>query len=436
MIVSIQPSVLSGTIYAPASKSVMQRVCAAALIRKGRTVIHNPGYSNDDKSSLNIIRQLGANIKEEDHRVEIESKGIVPSSSKLNFEESGLAVRMFTPIAALSNKEIVIAGEGSLLDRPMNFFEEVFPLLNVEVKSNNGKLPLHIKGPLQPRNITVDGSISSQFLTGLLFAYSAANAKNVSIKVNDLVSKPYIDLTLQIMNDFGLKTPLNENYSDFYFDDSSKVDQPLTISYTIEGDWSGASFFLVAAAIKGNVTIRGLLRESFQADKKISEVLSMVGADVVEDVDSIKVSHHSLHPFEFDATDCPDLFPPLVALAANCKGLSKIHGLQRLKFKESDRGVTLQQEFAKLNTKIELKADTMLIHGNETIIVKDPQLNSHNDHRIAMACAIAGLHANVPIQIKGADAVKKSYPEFWDNLKSLNADLSLKPFTTDNTFRL
>ena len=167
----ITPSRLKGTITAPASKSSMQRACAAALIRKGETVLSNPGISNDDKAALNIIRQLGATYEVAGDKVIIQSNGVNAVGDYIDCYESGLSIRMFTSIAALSNKTIMVKGSGSLAKRPMDFFDEVLPQLGVDVKSNNGFLPLEITGPLQPKNITVDGSLSSQYLTGLLFAY-------------------------------------------------------------------------------------------------------------------------------------------------------------------------------------------------------------------------------------------------------------------------
>jgi len=184
MQVTIQPSQISGNIYAPASKSSMQRACAAALVRKGDTIIHNPGISNDDKAALNVIQALGATVENlKDGSLKVISDGVKPISDTVNCGESGLGIRMFAPIVALSEKEITIQGEGSLLNRPMDFFDEVLPQLGVEIISKEGKLPLQVKGPLQPKNITIDGSLSSQFLTGLLFGYAASNAKDVTITV-------------------------------------------------------------------------------------------------------------------------------------------------------------------------------------------------------------------------------------------------------------
>src|SRR5215831_8995985 len=176
---------ISGNIYAPASKSSMQRACAAALVRKGETIIHNPGISNDDKAALGVIQALGATVENlQDGSLKIISNGVKPITDIVNCGESGLGIRMFAPIVALSEKEITIQGDGSLLSRPMNFFDEVLPQLGVQITSNNGKLPLKLKGPLQPKNITIDGSLSSQFLTGLLLAYAASDAKDATITVD------------------------------------------------------------------------------------------------------------------------------------------------------------------------------------------------------------------------------------------------------------
>src|SRR4051812_34621311 len=225
---TIQPSTISGSLYAPASKSSMQRACAAALVRKGESIIHNPGISNDDKAAISVIKAMGAIVEYlADGSLRIISNGMQPKVSPqtderglegaaVNCGESGLGIRMFAPIVvALSEKEITIQGEGSLLNRPMDFFDEVLPQLGVQITSNNGKLPLKLKGPLQPKNIEIDGSLSSQFLTGLLLAYAASDAKDVTIKVNNLKSRPYIDLTLTVMEEFGLKAPLNKDYKEF-----------------------------------------------------------------------------------------------------------------------------------------------------------------------------------------------------------------------------
>ncbi|MBL0884445.1 MAG: 3-phosphoshikimate 1-carboxyvinyltransferase, partial [Chitinophagaceae bacterium] len=190
--VKINPSTIQGTIRAAAGKSSMQRACAAALLRKGETLIINPGKSNDDLAAIDVIQKLGATIRYTDEGdLHITSNGLSPIDAEISCGESGLGIRMFTPIAALSEKPLTIHGKGSLVNRPMHFFDEILPALQVQIKSNEGKVPLQLQGPLRPANIEVDGSLSSQFLTGLLMAYAAADADGVTIQVKDLKSKPY-----------------------------------------------------------------------------------------------------------------------------------------------------------------------------------------------------------------------------------------------------
>ncbi|MEP6683138.1 MAG: 3-phosphoshikimate 1-carboxyvinyltransferase, partial [Parafilimonas sp.] len=414
MIVKIQPSKISGNVHASASKSSMQRACAAALVRKGETIIRNPGKSNDDVAALNVIKTLGATINNlENGSLQILSEGVNPISNSINNGEAGLGIRMFTPIVALSENEMLINGEGSLLTRPMDFFDEILPQLNIQITSNNGKLPLKIKGPLQPKNIEIDGSLSSQFLTGLLLAYSALDAKNVVIKVNNLKSKPYVDFTLSVMESFLLKVPENRNYEIFHFDETPVIDRDDFVDYTVEGDWSGGAFLLVAGAIAGNVKVAGLDIASTQADKKILEALENCGNNISISEKEISITaKNKLNAFEFDATDCPDLFPPLAALAANCKGTTKITGVHRLAHKESNRALTIQEELGKMNIKVELNDNVMLIGGTENI--NAATVHSHHDHRIAMMCAVLALKANGETTIEEAEAINKSYPDFYN----------------------
>ncbi|MEQ1799907.1 MAG: 3-phosphoshikimate 1-carboxyvinyltransferase [Lacibacter sp.] len=423
MKVIIQPSTLSGSIQTNASKSSMQRACAAALLAKGISVIKNPGNSNDDKAALDIIQKLGALIETNGNELTITSNGVNPIGSEINCGESGLSIRMFTPLVALSIHAITVNGTGSLTTRPMDFFDEILPQLDIKVKSNAGKLPLSIQGPIVPKNIEIDGSLSSQFLTGLLMAYSGSNASNVSIKVNNLKSRPYIDLTLNVMKQFGLKLPENKNYEEFYFAADTHDSSLTTHHYTVEGDWSGAAFLLVAGAIAGNITVKGLDVFSTQADKAVLQALMDCGCILSVQPEQIEIGPAPLKAFHFNANECPDLFPPLVALAANCNGKSVIEGTKRLVHKESNRAVTLQEEFGKLGVQIDLQDDLMIIHGGGGI--KSATVHSRHDHRIAMACAVAALKANGPVTIGKADAVNKSYPDFYEHLKLLGANVSL-----------
>ena len=457
MVAIVHPSKLSGSQIAPASKSSMQRACAAALIHIGKTIIHNPGHSNDDLAALDVIQKLGATVviekpasgKLHTSPIEVNSNGVKPIGPLMNCGESGLGIRMFTPIAALSNELISIEGKGSLVKRPMHFFDEILPLVGVKVQSHKGFLPIQIQGPLVPATITIDGSLSSQFLTGMLMAYAATEKQDIEIKVVDLKSKPYIDLTLAVLNAFGWKVE-HTNYESFRFLAHAPL-QPV-IEYTVEGDWSGAAFLLVAGAIAGPIKVKGLQLNSTQADKKIMQALLSAKANMIQEEDGILIgpatdvssnnannnsdnnsnnnSSHSdgysneLIAFEFDATDCPDLFPPLVALASVCNGVTKIKGVSRLAHKESDRGLTLQTEFAKMGIQIDLVGDEMHIHGGA--LIQSATVFSQHDHRIAMACGVAALVANGPIEITEAEAINKSYTDFFTHLQELGAKVDIQ----------
>jgi 3-phosphoshikimate 1-carboxyvinyltransferase len=425
MIVSVNPSSVTGEIQAPSSKSSMQRACAAALLSVGTTTILNPGTSDDDLAAIDVISKLGAEIiSNTKEKLIIKSAGVKPVSSSVNCGESGLGIRMFTPIAALSEKELIINGTGSLLKRPMHFFDVIFPKLGIDIKSNNGHLPLTINGPLKPADIEIDGSLSSQFLTGLLMAFAAAGADGVEIKVNNLKSKPYIDLTLAVMNHFGVRV-INDNYRTFRFNASKKTGSLSAFTpstYTVEGDWSGGAFLLVAGAIAGKISVEGLNTYSTQADKAIMKALIDSGADINVSEERIDCGPAALHGFSFDATDCPDLFPPLVALAAYCAGPTYIKGVSRLAHKESNRGLTLRDEFGKMGVHIDLDDDVMKIEGGRGL--NGANVHSRHDHRIAMACAVAALRASGDTVIEDAEAIDKSYPDFYENLVSLGASVS------------
>lgn len=433
MKVTLHASSLKGSIQAPASKSSMQRACAAALVAGGRTEIYNPGHSNDDQAALDIIQRLGAKLDVQADRIIVESQGVRPVAGDINCGESGLSIRMFTPLAALSSQPVTINGTGSLVTRPMDFFDEILPRLGVQIQSQSGKLPLRIQGALQPRDIEVDGSLSSQFLTGLLLAYAASpdiTRSRAGITVRNLKSKPYVDLTLDVMRRFGLPVPVNHQYERFVFENAaSPAPGQTSRSYTVEGDWSGGAFLLVAGAMAGSITIHGLDLASTQADKAVVDALMKAGAGIAMDAKSIRMHRSPMRGFQFDATDCPDLFPPLVALAAYCQGTTEIRGVSRLTHKESNRALTLQEEFGKMGVPVELDGDRMIIRGGNPL--SGASVHSRHDHRIAMALAVAALGASGETTIEESQAVKKSYPDFFQDLKSLGASLSL-PFQLIN----
>lgn len=408
----LEPSAIKGTIKAPASKSMTQRAIAAALLADGQSIIHNPSYCDDSLAAMSIAVGLGARVEPQVNELKINGSAVL-KEPKLNCGESGLAIRMFSPIAALYPVEITMVGANSLKKRPMFMIEEALNQLGVKCTSSGGFLPLTIQGPIIGGLCEIDGSVSSQLLTGLLMALPLA-VKNSEIKVNNLKSKPYIDMTIQILKSFGI-TVKNKGYSLFSIPGNQKY---IPNNYSVEGDWSGGAFLLVAGAINGQLCVKGLRRDSMQSDMSIINALEKAGAQMIISENQIEISKSELKAFEFDATESPDLFPPLVALASYCKGISAIKGVSRLIFKESDRAKALSEEFGKMNIKIETNNDLMFVTGGQP---HGARVESHDDHRIAMAIAVASLGATGRVSIKDSQCVAKSYPGFFDDLRHLGA---------------
>jgi len=410
----VDPSALEGTVNAPTSKSMTQRAIAAALLADGESIILNPSYCDDSLAAMSMAVGLGARVEPQVNEMKIIGSATL-KESKLNCGESGLAIRMFSPIAALYQAEITLVGANSLKKRPMFMIEEALNQLGVKCTSTGGFLPLTIQGPLVGGYCEIDGSVSSQLLTGLLMALPLAS-KSSEIKVSNLKSKPYIDMTIQILKYFGINVE-NKEYNLFHIPGNQKY---MPNRYTVEGDWSGGAFLLIAAAINGHLIVKGLRKDSLQSDMSVIQALEKAGARMIFSDDTIGISKTVLKAFDFDATESPDLFPPLVALATYCEGISSIKGVSRLMFKESDRAKTLQEEFAKLKVKIDIHDDTMFVTGSRP---QAARVESHDDHRIAMALAVTALGATGRIYIRDSQCVAKSYPGFFDDLRQIGASV-------------
>jgi 3-phosphoshikimate 1-carboxyvinyltransferase len=409
---SVEPSFVRGEIKAPPSKSMTQRAIAAAMLADGQSLLLNPSYCDDSLAAMSIAVSLGARVEPQTDKMKISGSGEL-KEKKLNCGESGLAIRLFSPIAALFDEEITMTGAGSLKKRPMQMIEDALNQLGVKCSSTDGFLPLTIKGPLKGGYCEIDGSVSSQLLSGLLMSLPLAEDKSV-IKVNNLKSKPYIDMTLGVLREFGIMIT-NEKFEFFRVPGQQKY---LPLTYEVESDWSGGSFLLVAGAINGNLKVNGLRTDSFQSDLAILKALGRAGATMKISEDKVEISKSDMEAFEFDATESPDLFPPLVALASYCKGITKLKGASRLVHKESDRASALLEEFGKMNIKIEINNDYLIVTGGK---VKGARINSHDDHRIAMAAAVAALGASDTVYIKDSHCIAKSYPGFFDDLRKVGA---------------
>lgn len=406
---------LRGEVIPPCSKSYAQRALAAALLASGRTTLRGIELCRDTRSAIEAIRTLGARVEIKDDNTLIIDGGLKPAANGLNVGESGLAARLFTPIAALCDRAMIIEGEGTLRHRPMAMMVEPLRALGVEVRDGGGRLPIEVHGPIKGGRVVVDGSISSQFITGLLIALPAAKS-DTTIEVRDAVSTPYIDMTLETLERFGVEIMHNEgDYSEFYVEGNQEL-KP--VDYTIESDWSAAAFIMVAAAIAGEVTVRNISTLSRQADTLVCRALERAGASIIIEEGAITVAHRPLEAFTFDATNSPDLFPALVALAAAADGVSTIRGIERLRGKESDRGEVLREEYRKLGIEIELDyaENIMRVVGGKPHAA---EVDSHDDHRIAMSLAITALRIEDEVEIRNRECVAKSYPSFFDDLEML-----------------
>jgi len=418
----INPGNISGTVKIPASKSMMQRACAAALLHKGTTTIYNPGRSNDDKAALNIIQQLGARITHQSaERIDIQSDGVIPINDSIDCGESGLSARLFTPIAALSDKAIKINGHGSLLSRPMDAFSKTFSVAGVRLTDFTGSIPFTIQGPLKPTRITIDGSVSSQFLSGLLFAFAYSATEAVDIEVLNLKSTPYIELTLSVLETFG--RPVSHTNFQVFHIHPAQFNEKAHIDITIEGDWSSAACWLVAGCIAGNITIEGLHPYSKQADAALLSLLQNLNANVVLKEHAVSVQICDISSFDFDATNCPDLFPMLSILAATSNNDCNINGIHRLWHKESNRAESITEMLHQFGVFYSIDEDELFINGKRRLDYCT--IDSFNDHRIVMAAAIGALCAKGPVTILDIEAINKSYPDFFDHLISLGASCTI-----------
>lgn len=414
MIKKVIPTLLKGTVNVPPSKSDAQRAILAAALSKGTSSIQNPGNSSDVLNMIDIVQQLGAcvNLTKETSNLEIKGVNNIPSNIILNCGESGLASRLIPPVLASFGGTFQFLGEGTLNNRNMSFFKSEFPRLGIEVELKDLRFPMKLSGKLKSGDYTVDGSQSSQYISGLLMALPLLDG-NSSLTVNNKTSAKYIEMTLETMKIFGVQV---DSVSDSYKLLGGQEYKP--VDYSVEGDWSAASFWLVAAALGMEISISGIQMKSKQADKKIIDVLLSAGYQLQINDSQINVSGKG-KAFVADLSNAPDLFPALTVLASRIEGVSELHGVNRLFNKESNRAEALVIELSKLGVNVSIIENTLRIVGGTKY--KGGTVSSHADHRMAMAMAIFGMCGEEPLEIENAHVVNKSYPDFWQQLDVLRS---------------
>jgi 3-phosphoshikimate 1-carboxyvinyltransferase len=417
----ITPSSIEGEVTAPPSKSYTHRAVIAASLAAGESLIENPLLSDDTLYTINACRSLGADIKLEGN-LKIKGTGgkIKASKERIFAGNSGSTIRMIAPLAALSSTKVILDGDSRLRQRPVGDLLSVLKSLGARARSleNNGCPPVEIQGgKLNGGEVTISGQISSQHISALLMIAPYIES-GLKIKTTNLHSRPYIDITLDVMKAFGVEV-LNHNYREFQIKGSQGYKAR---RYKIEGDYSSAAYLLASGAIGGRpVTVKNLKTNSVQGDKYLLNILSQMGCYVKYQKEVVTVSRRSQPKgVAVDMGDYPDLVPTVAVIAAYAKGKTEMTNISHLKFKESDRLSDTAKELAKIGIKVDVTDDTIIIHGGQP---RGTEVEAHNDHRLAMSLAIAALSARGSSIISGAETVSKSYPGFFNDLTSLGAKI-------------
>lgn len=408
----VSPSEIRGVIQSPPSKSYTIRAFAAAMLTGGTTIIRHPSACDDAMTMLNILKESGCGLEVSDSQIAITGT-FRHLPEVINCGESGFVARLMLVFASLYQEVRTVIGCGSLLRR--RFDDDFIVLQNagIHCQSLDGLLPANVKGPLRPGEYVIEGSKSSQIISGLMMILPLLEGHSI-LRIHQMVSRPYVEMTARVTTQFGILTRITPD--DIIHIPGKQHYCPT--DFTVEGDWSGAAFLIVAAWQAGEITISGLNPESLQADRYILQL----GQGKFDKQNQLHVKQISISCFDLDCRDFPDLVPVLSVLALNAREKCRIRGIDRLKNKESHRPEALRNEFSKLGLHIQLSPDEMIIHPGRP---RSGEVDSHRDHRIAMALTIAALNASGPVIIHHADCVAKSYPNFFDHLKKLGANIVL-----------
>jgi len=415
----VWPSEARGTCRAPSSKSIVQRCIALGVVSEGVTRIEAATLCDDVAAAIRAARGLGAELLSDGDGLEVRSPGM-PRAGHFDCGESGLCLRSFAPIAALAEGRSVLRASGSLARRPVGMLEEPLRALSADCQTADGFPPVQVVGPMRGGRAVLDGALTSQVLTGLLMALPRAPTDS-EIEVRNLASRPYVEMTMDLLRQAGVVVEAAPDLGRFQIPGGQR---PRGRCWEAEGDWSGAAFLLVAGALGGPVRVHGLPSGSRQADRRILDALIAAGARVQAGPDHVLCEAGTLQAFDFDATDCPDLFPPLTALAAAIPGRSRIRGSRRLRHKESDRSASLRAAFLSLGVAIEDDGDSLEVSGGR---LRGGTVRPAGDHRIAMAGAVAALRADAPVTIEDDGCVSKSYPGFFQDLGCLGVHIEEVP---------
>lgn len=439
-LLSEEEILLRGEAPLPASKSCAQRAILLAALTTGTTKLYDLTLCDDTRAAIRVAEQLYAEVSYRGTQLtikgcqDIPARGLQVRDNTLNVGESALLARLCIPLAGLSPENISIVGEKTLLNRRIDDHRGALRELGLKVEySRRHYLPAVVKGRLRAGDVELEGDKGSQMISGLLLALSQCEGES-SLRISEVTSEPYINLTSYIASFFGLngyecpeideppEDPDQEDdfYRTWYIDGGQTI-KPV-VGLQVERDWSAAAMLLAAGAVAGDVTVEGLDMLSCQADALICDALTENHADIVIDEQKGRVSvrRSQMTPFFFDILDAPDLFAPLFVLAVFTEGQSTIAGISRLRNKESDRAATFAEEFGKLGVQTEIYNDEITVFGHSEPALRGARCSSHGDHRLAMALKVASLRVNGSVTIDDTDCIAKSFPGFLETLSKLN----------------
>ena len=425
MSVTISKSTIKGTIHAPPSKSYTHRALICGLLSSGQTIINNHLVCDDTSATLKLSRMMGAKIN---HNKNLTITGADPlrvPDIEMDCHGSGTTLRLFTAISALTDGRCVLTGDSSLLKRPIGELLDALYQLGIRASSinNNDRPPVEIYGNvIEGATVRIRGDISSQYISGLLFACSKGSNESTIEITTQLESQPYVEMTLEVMKHFGVTAEPSDNWEAINIpgNQNYRVSQ-----YDVPGDYSSAAFLMVAGALAGKVKISGLRNDCLQGDAQVVGILEEIGISISHDESGITVSKSEPMPSNIDAANIPDLVPVLSVLASPAEGQTRIFNAKRLRYKESNRLTTITMELRKMGADLRETNDGIIIEGPTRL--HGAVINPHGDHRIAMACTVASLVSKHSTTIHDIECVKKSYPNFIEDIISLCANITRSP---------
>ena len=419
---TIYPSKLSGTISAPPSKSMAHRAIICAALARGESRVSNVELSEDIAATIGAVRALGAEVViQGDGRIKLLNITGMPDKPadmmpEIDCGESGSTLRFMIPVALATAGMAMFTGRGTLLKRPIDTYRGVLEAKDTNWAQVGLSLPLEVKGRLKSGIYELPGNVSSQYISGLLFALPMLDGSSEIKITGKFESKKYVDMTIQILKIFGIgATETGSGYSV----QGNQAYAPAR--YRVEGDWSQAAFLAAAGALGGGVKISGLLKDSLQGDKAIAGILAEMGADISWQGEVLDVKKSPLKAVKADVSQCPDLTPAIALLMSCAEGKSRITGGARLKIKESDRIMSVANALNSLGAKVTPTDDGMAIEGAKAL--SGGAADAMGDHRIAMMAAVASAKCKDEIELTGKDSVNKSYPSFWEDFVILGGKI-------------